>query len=141
MHNVAVVYPLAFLVRRVLYSVALVFLFAAPVFAVLALLGLTLAMLGLVLTESPWTSRLVGWQHVANEVVLYVCLVLLFFCCGPELSAEQTLALGWTLVGLIAALWLFNSVVFVLAGLSYLRLVAKRLHSLYRRAKLAKAKS
>ena len=50
-HNVALVHPLAFLLRRIVFSAIIVFMYSMPYAASLILLILTMAMLAYVITE------------------------------------------------------------------------------------------
>ena len=50
-HNVALVHPLAFLLRRIVFSAIIVFMYSMPYAASLILLLLTMAMLAYVITE------------------------------------------------------------------------------------------
>lgn len=63
-HNVAVVHPVAFLLRRVLYSLIIVFMARNELnvlFGCLLLLVPTLFMLVLIVLEHEWEDRMINW--------------------------------------------------------------------------------
>lgn len=80
-HKVAVIHPLFFVLRRVLYSIVIIFMVGYNViFGAMLLLLSTLAMMTFVATERQWEDKFINWQHFANEVVFYLlCLGLMFF--------------------------------------------------------------
>jgi len=53
-HNSAVTYPFAFLLRRLVYAVAIVFMAQMPQIASLVILCVSVAMLAFILVENPW---------------------------------------------------------------------------------------
>lgn len=60
-HNMAIVHPLAFLLRRVFYALIVVFLVeGAALFGAFLLLATCLVMLTFILVESPWVDQLIN---------------------------------------------------------------------------------
>ena len=86
----AVVYPLAFILRRVLYSVVIVFMAGENqvYFGSLLLLLSSLAMIVIVATEAPWKDSLVNRQHFGSEAVFYFLCVALICFSGPMTEIE-----------------------------------------------------
>ena len=76
-HNVAIVYPFLFLVRRIAYASSLIFLYERPNLVMLSLIVSTMFVLAYVLAESPWNSSLIHHQHVWNEIGLYLSTLTL----------------------------------------------------------------
>ena len=72
-HNVAVLHPILFVMRRVIYSLVIIFMIGESVmFGALILILSTLFMLIFVATERQWKEKFVNWQHIANEAIIYV---------------------------------------------------------------------
>ena len=90
-HNVAVAHPLAFVLRRILYAVVIVFMVSeAAVFFGIFLLQLTcLAMGVLIFAERQWEDPLIGIQHAVNEAVFYVVLTALMCFSGVVTGVDQ----------------------------------------------------
>mmetsp|Transcript_288 Transcript_288/g.395 ORF Transcript_288/g.395 Transcript_288/m.395 type:complete len:90 (+) Transcript_288:4484-4753(+) len=78
--NVAIVHPLMFTLRRIIYALSIVLIPTVPLLGVWLMLVGTLVMLAYALTEWQWRSKLINSQHVFNEVITYlVCIYLLLF--------------------------------------------------------------
>ena len=80
-HNMAIVHPLAFVLRRVLYAaVVLFFVEEAAFFGALLLLMTCFVMMVFVALETQWEDQLINSQHMMNEVFFYLlCISLLLF--------------------------------------------------------------
>ena len=81
-HNAATVYPILFVLRRVIYSLVIVFLIndMQPFFGALILIMTTLFMLIFVAIEGQWESKTLNTQELINEFIFYVlCISLLCF--------------------------------------------------------------
>ena len=55
-HNSAVTYQFAFMIRRLIYAVAISFMTHMPQIATLVILSLSMAMLAFILVENPWKN-------------------------------------------------------------------------------------
>ena len=71
---------MTFLLRRVAYAAIIIFMFDRPFFGTLLLTAMSMLVLSWVLSESQWEHGLINQQHIVNEIVLYVCLILLVLC-------------------------------------------------------------
>ena len=113
-HNVALVQPLAFVLRRILYALVIVFMVEQNViFGALIMLITCLIMLVFVVQEAPWEDRFVNWQHFFNEIVFYfVCVGLMSFS-GVLTDSGSSLAHGWLLIGMIVVSITYNVTVIV----------------------------
>jgi hypothetical protein len=80
-HNCALIHPMAFLLRRIVYTMVIVFMFHKPFFGSMILLAISLSILGYVICESQWEDSLINQQHIVNEVALYICLVFVVLFC------------------------------------------------------------
>jgi hypothetical protein len=124
---VAVVHPLAFVLRRVLYSIVIVFMVGDKVFfgALLLLLN-CLFMLCFVASEAQWEDSLINRQHFFNEAVLYLVFAAMMCFSGLLTTLEESTALGWLIILLISALVLFNITVILLDLCRYIKLLLTR---------------
>ena len=132
-HNVALVHPMSFLIRRVVYAALVIFMFDMPLFVALILLLASHCFLAFVIVEKLWEDSIINQQHLVNEVALYVCLVLVFLLSGSIVPLKAHKALGWTIIGIVLALCLYNSVVIAFLALNFFK---KFLRSVYNRAEL-----
>lgn len=123
--NVAVVHPLMFLLRRIIYAITIIFLAQETVFGVLVVMASCLIMLAYALTEWQWKEPLINCQHIGDEITIYIiCLMLLLFSGFVE-SAMRNIV-GWALIGLCVAYVVFNTIVSVCYSLRLLKLLVKR---------------
>jgi hypothetical protein len=76
-HNSAVTYPFAFMLRRLVYAVAIVFMAHMPQIASLVMLCMTVAILAFILIENPWKDSQHQQLDIANEIFLYLVLTLI----------------------------------------------------------------
>ena len=81
-HNVAIVHPLSFLLRRIIYAIVIVFTTEEnALFGAMALLLTCLFMITLVVLEAQWQDTLINRQHLVNEAFFYIfCAILMLFC-------------------------------------------------------------
>lgn len=126
-HNVALVHPLAFLLRRVLFALVIIFMVdSKALFGSLLLLITCLLMLIFVVQEAPWEYPLINQQHFVNEIVFYfVCVGLMSFS-GVLTESGASRAHGWFLIALIVALIAYNVVVILYDLVAFARMLARR---------------
>ena len=111
--NVAVVHPLMYAVRRIIYAMTIVFLPHLRLLGPWIMLVGTLAMLAYVLTEWQWRAMLINHQHILNEVVTYlVCVYLLLFT--NFVSGTTRVALGYLLLGIFVCFLVYNAIIMLL---------------------------
>ena len=88
--NVAIVHPLMFLLRRIIYALVIVFMDEIMYYCVFIVMLSCLTMLTYACTEWQWKERIINAQHIFDECTIYViCLMLLCF------SAFVTPAMRW----------------------------------------------
>lgn len=73
--HVAVVYPIVFLVRRLVYTCLILFLLSLPYITIVLLMLGCLAMLAFIFSESQWEDSIINQQHVVNEIGFYLILL------------------------------------------------------------------
>lgn len=106
----AVVHPIMFTVRRIVYAISIVFIATLPLLGVWLMLFGTLAMLAYTLLEWQWKDKVINMQHIFNETMTYiVCVFLLLFT--NFVGTLTRLALGYYLMGFFACFLVFNSVI------------------------------
>lgn len=126
-HNVAIVHPLAFLLRRVIYALVIIFMVDSNVvFGCLIILVTCLFMMAFVAHEAPWSDKSINVQHLINEAVFYcVCVGLMSFS-GFLTEPEPSIAYGWILIALVVTLIAYNMVLILLDLLVFVRLLVYR---------------
>lgn len=84
-----------------------------------------LAMLAFIIVERQWEDSLISWQHVVNEVALYLLLLSALASALP-LSAALVSPLGWFMIGLVMATLIVNEVIMAYYVSVHLRLLFRR---------------
>ena len=120
-HNVALVHPMFFLLRRILFAAVIVFLYDRSFFAVLTLLLISLGILTFAVCEKQWENGLINQQHIFNEIALYLCLVLLFVFSGtPQIESKfGSTFFGWLLIGFVILFCAYNGVVIIVSTIRF----------------------
>lgn len=78
--NVALVHPLAYLARRLLFAFIIVFMHSVRHTGLFVFIGCTLAMMMYAFIEHQWKDPLINAQNILNECVLYLfCLFMVYF--------------------------------------------------------------
>ena len=62
-----------------------------------------------------------------NEIVLYICLVLLFVFSGINIETKVGEMLGWAMIGFLIALCTYNTAIIVILSVRFFKLYLKRL--------------
>lgn len=89
-HNSAVMEPLSFMIRRIIYAALIVFTPHLPQVATLALTSICVVMMVYSCNEKQWKEQSMQTLAVANEVFLYALLVLLnASTCMPPAATSQ----------------------------------------------------
>ena len=133
--NVAVVHPLMYTLRRVIYALTIVLIATLPLIGVWIMLASTLIMLAYALLESQWKAGIINHQHVFNEIITYfVCLYLLLFT--NLVSAETRVYLGYLLLGFFLCFIVYNTIIMLLCLCHAIKLLLRRCVTKSRREKL-----
>jgi len=123
--NVALVHPLLYTLRRVVYALAIVFLAGYPLFGVWIVLSCTLVMIAFGLLEHPWKDPLINAQNIKNEFMTYlVCIFLLLF--NGFVSTWTRHMLGFALIGLISIFIVYNGVIMMRRVTRLIKLIIKK---------------
>ena len=122
-HSVALVQPISYLVRRVIYAALIVFMHDSPFFVTVALLCMSLALLAFVCSEHQWESSVVNWQHIVSEVGFYGCITLIMYLSSVGIhSTTESDAIAWTMIALVFLVMLFNTVCLLYSSLRFTKL-------------------
>ena len=129
--NVAVVYPMMFLLRRVIYVIVILFLTQVPFLAIIILMLTCLVMLSFVFTEAQWEDSIINQQHVINEIAFYLILLHVVSFVGLDPTPATTIILGWSLISTLLLNIAYNIGVLIYLSLRYFKMTFK--HWWYRR--------
>lgn len=103
---IAATHPLYFLLRRVLYAIAIVFMAEYGLIAAILLQLACLAQLCLTLNYRQWKDPFMHYQHVFNEISLHLILTLQISCATSSLNlSRQKLGNGIILVICVTLTW------------------------------------
>ena len=124
-HSAAVVHPLIFLIRRILYSAIVLFMIQLSMIGAYILALVCLGMIAFIMVEKQWEDSLIAWQHVINEVALYLLLLAAITSALP-LPGALISSLGWFMIVIFLATLIFNIVILAYYVTVHLRLLCKR---------------
>lgn len=124
-HSAAVVHPLLFMLRRLVYAAIAIFCLSVPIVGVFILSLTCVIMLGYVLVEQQWEDQLIARQHIVNEVALYFILLLVMMCALP-LAPSMLSPIGWAIISLTIAIQVFNLAIIFVTSAYHLILYQKR---------------
>ena len=123
----ALLHPLFFLMRRIIYAAIIIFLYRWPLFAAVALICLTLVCAGFVINYHHWESSLINQQHIVNEFALYT--LLLFVLLSVGVYTDQSEFQGNIFIGLLLATMIYNICVILVATCQFGKLFVKKLYN------------
>lgn len=136
--NVALIYPIIFLVRRLILALTLVFLQEWRHWGLFITMTTTWMTLTYIIIEHPWLDEELYMQHVANEICLYIlCVTSLFFCYLDSTLETRSTVAHWYL-GVFLVFTYGNLMLTFAQAFKHLRLVLKRRWKRRLRARLAK---
>ncbi len=134
--NVAVMHPLMFMMRRIIYALTIVFMDEIPIWGVFIFMGYTLLMLGYVLSEHQWKDRVINSQHIFNECILYVLSVMMLLF-SSYVEPSMRYILGFLLIAIVFIFVVYNLVIMLLFSCKLLILIIRRQFYRLKRAKLS----
>ena len=121
-HNMAIVHPLAFLVRRVIYAFVIInFLKEVAMFGALILLATCLVMMAFVMAEAQWEDKMINGQHLANEAFFYLLCISLVLFSGVTTNVGQKQSLSSVMIGAICAMIAVNVFVILYYSVAHIR--------------------
>ena len=124
-HNVALIHPLMFMMRRILFAVCIVFLDEVEVLSSVIFMYMTLTMLAYVLTEQQWQYGVINNQHIFNEIVLYI-LSLLMLCFTNWLSPLVRYSIGFVMITVVLIFVIYNIIIMLLFACKLMILNVRR---------------
>lgn len=126
-HSSAVTQPLAFMIRRLVYAALIVFMPHLPQVATIALLSICMFMLAFSLSEKQWKQPEIQKLAIANEVFLYVLLVLVLgSSCLTTIDSFESSILGWAMIGVVTLAIHVNLAVIMVNAWSHCKLLYVR---------------
>ena len=135
--NVAVIHPLMFLMRRIIYALVIVFMDDVMYYGVFIVMMSCLAMLAFALTEKQWNEPIINYQHIFNECTIYIiCLLLL--CFSNFVTPPVRWFIGWILIGICFIYVIYNTIVIIYYALCLLWLYIKRIFIQCRKRRIQK---
>ena len=123
--NVAVIHPLMFVVRRIVYAAMIVGMDQVPLFATHVFMFMTLVMLGFVLSEHQWKDRVINQQHIFNEIILY-CLSVVMLTFTNFVSPLMRYIMGFVLITLVFVFVIYNAVIMLLFSCKFFILIIRK---------------
>ena len=135
--NVAIIHPLMFLLRRIIYALVIVFMDEVMYYGVFVVMLSCLTMLAFACTEWQWKERIINYQHIFDECTIYViCLLLL--CFSNFVAPPVRWLIGWILIGVCFVYVIFNTIVIIYYALCLMWVFLKRIFLQCRRRRLQK---
>jgi hypothetical protein len=111
--NVAIVHPMMYLFRRIIFTLAVLLLDKTDVVGTMCIFVCTIAMLVYAIHERQWNNPLHNQQHIVNEVfTYYTCIAFLFFTSIH--TPFQRLVHGWVLLALFVLFVVYNLVMIIM---------------------------
>ena len=125
--NVAVVHPLMFMARRIIFALMIVYMDKVEIWNVLLFMACTLIMLAYTLSEHQWKSYVINYQHIFNECTLYIVSVLLL-CFNNFLGPEMRYMMGFVLIALVFIFVVYNTIIMLLYSCKIFIYIIRRLY-------------
>ena len=125
----AIVHPLAFLLRRVLYSIVIVFMGQSEISMLLGIFILMFTcvfMIAMILIEAQWEDQMLNLQHLFNEIWFYVLCCFLVCFCGLITDVDANIMLGYIMITWLSTLIFFNISVITCDLIIFIRLLILR---------------
>ena len=106
--NLASAYAPLYMMRRVIYTMIILFMTQLPFIGVVILMLSCVFMLAMIFSEKQWEDGYINQMHIVNEIAFYLVLLHVVVFCGLTPAAASALALGWSLVAIILATIAYN---------------------------------
>jgi len=107
--NVAIVHPIAFLLRRLIYAFIIVFTPEHQTFySLVTLASLSIMMAAFVIAEKPWRYAETNKQHLMNELAIYFTMVISFVFTDRSLDGFTADLLGMFMITFIIGVIAYN---------------------------------
>ena len=125
--NSAAIYPIIFLLRRVLLAFTVVFIAESNSYAGLILfMWATMFMAGYTCCEKPWSDHLMNKQHLWNEAGIYLfCLFMTYFT-GESENHSARFTMGYVFIGFFVVWLAVNLITVIWQAVAFARRLMKR---------------
>jgi len=124
------------MLRRIFYAAIVVYMGAPPAIPVFLIMILCLSTLAYSICEREWQSMAINWQHICNEAVTYLVVVLQLSFNGYVPDSAIRSGVGWLLISICLAFMAFNFVVILYHVLCEARAYLRRIVMIMRRSGL-----
>lgn len=114
-----------FVLRRIIFAVAIVFMDQVPIWGTLIFMGMTLIMLGYALSEYQWKEKVINHQHIFNECTLYLLSVLMLMF-NSYVQPEMRYILGFILITVVFIFVIYNIIIMLLFSCKLLILIVRK---------------
>ena len=126
-HSSAVVYPLLYMVSRVVYALSIVYLSGSPQVATTIVLSCTILTLCFTVHEKQFKDPLMNRLAILNDLLFYVVLVLALGCSSVTTAdITEKKILGWVLIIIVTLAVHLNIVAAVVQAIKHIRLLYQR---------------
>ena len=125
-HNVAVVYPILYILRRVVFAIVVINLLYIPFLAIIILMTTVLFTISYLLNETQWEESSINLQHFINEIALYLVLCHFMIFCGLSITTSTANLLSWSLIGLLLITIVINIAFLLFSAIRFIKLYFKR---------------
>lgn len=130
-HNSAVVYPLLYMVSRVVYALSIVYLSNTPQVATLIVLSCTILLICFTLHERQFKDSMMNNLAIINDVLLYLVLVLSLSCsCVTTADMTEKKILGWTMIVVVTLSVHINFITATVQAIRHIKLMYQRRQNL-----------
>lgn len=124
-NNAAVIHPLTFMLRRIVYAAIAIFMLQLPIIGTYILCLICIAVLAYTFIEQQWEDSLIAAQHIVNEIALYLILLVVLTCNIPLVPAASNL-LSWSIIFGVLATLVFNMVIIATSAIRHFKEKARR---------------
>ena len=127
-HNMAVVHPITYVLRRILYAVVIVFMQGENLtfFGAVSMQITCIIMLCIVAMEKQFSERLINWQHFFNESVFYMVCLGLILLSGVVIASGLLANLSFAGMVLTCIFLAVNIIVILIQTICFMRFVLLR---------------
>ena len=120
---------MTYILRRVLFSIAIVFMAeetSSVMCGIFLLMATSLFMLAILLIDGQWEDLMINHQHLSNEILFYLLCCTLICFCGLIQDANKNWQVGNLVIMAMVALVLYNVVVIMYDLVRFVTLLTKR---------------
>jgi hypothetical protein len=126
---VAILHPLLYLLRRIIFALVVIFLGRTTLFQQLIFIWTNVIMLAFAVNDFPWKESLINQQHIVNEMFVYVVSIMLLLF-TDYVPFEVRYNLGYVMIFVLLSFVFYNLLVAVIVIGKTIYLVVLRYRNL-----------